>query len=58
MDLIQTWFDGRYYCTLHFDTSVIDLDLDSRTEQCEKAETSVTIVSQSFNRFEGNLVYN
>ena len=48
MDLIQTWYDDRYYCTLHFDTSVTDHDLDSRLQECEKTKTSATIISQSF----------
>ena len=46
-DLIQTWYDDRYFCTLHFDTSLTDHDLDSRSQR-EKAETSVPIISESF----------
>ena len=46
IDLIQTWYDDRHYCTLYFDTSLIHLDLDSRVQQCEKAKTSAPIVSQ------------
>ena len=44
MDLIQTQYDDRYYCTLHFDTSLIDLylDLDSRSQDCEKANNFFT----------------
>ena len=48
MDLIQTWYDDRYYCTLHFDSSLIDLDHDSRSQGYEKAKPSAPIVSQSF----------
>ena len=48
MDLIQTWYDNRYYCTLNFDTSLIGLDLDSRSQECQKAKTSAPIISQSF----------
>ena len=46
MDLIQTWSDDRYYCTLHLGTSLIDLDLDSRSQECEKEKTSAPIASQ------------
>ena len=48
MDLIQTWFDDNYYCTLHFDTSLLDLDLASRSQVCKKAKTSLPIISQGF----------
>ena len=59
MDLTQTWYDDRHYCTLqfdkslidlalHFDTSPIDLDLHSRSQECKKAKTSVPNISQSF----------
>ena len=48
MDLIQTWFNDRYNCTLHFDTNVIDLDRDSRSRECEKAKACAPIISQSF----------
>ena len=46
--LIQTWDHDRYYCAVYFNTSLIDLDLDSRSQECEKATTSVPIMSQSF----------
>ena len=39
------------------DTSLADLDLDSRSQGCEKAEVSVPITSQSFNQFGWNLIY-
>ena len=52
MDYIQTWCDDRYYCSLHFDTSLIDLDLDSRSQECEKAKTSAPIISQSLQSVE------
>ena len=48
MDLIQTWYDDRCYCTLHFDTSLVDLNLDSVSQKCEKAKTSASVISQSF----------
>ena len=35
MDLIQTWYDDRYYCVLRLDSSLIDLDFDSRSQECE-----------------------
>ena len=46
MDLIQRWSDNKRYCTLHFDTSLIDRYLDSRSQKCKKAETSVPIISK------------
>ena len=55
LDLIQTWCDDRYCCTLYFDTitSRIDCDLHSRSQECGEAKTFVTIFLQSF---EWNLV--
>ena len=44
----SNWCDDRYYCTLHFDTSLIDLDQDSRSQECKKAKTSGPSISQSF----------
>ena len=38
MDLILTWYAGRYLCTLRFDTSLVDFDPDSRSQECEKAK--------------------
>ena len=40
----------RYYCTQHLDTSLIDFDLDSRSQDCEKSKT-MAIMSQSFQSF-------
>ena len=40
--------EHRFYWTLHFDTSFRDLDLDSRSQGCEKAKTCVPFTSQSF----------
>ena len=37
---------------VHFDTS-IDLDLDLRSQECEKAKTSVPIISQSLIHLNG-----
>ena len=52
MDFIQTWswYVDRYYysCTVHFDTRLIDLGHDSRSQKCEKANTSAAIISQTF----------
>ena len=48
IDLIQTWFDYMYYCTLYLDTNLTDLDLASRLQECEKAKTDVPNISQSF----------
>ena len=41
------WFKFGHYCTLHPDNSLIDLDIDSRSQECEKAKTCVSIISQS-----------
>ena len=38
------WYDDRYFQTPHFDTSLIDFDLDSRSQECKKAKTSVPII--------------
>ena len=46
--MIQIWCDDRYYCTLHFDTSLFDLDLHSRSQECENEITSAPIASQTF----------
>ena len=48
MDLVQTWYDVRFYWTLHFCTDLIDLDFDSRLRECKKANTSAPIISQRF----------
>ena len=48
MDLIHIWYDDRYFCTLHFDTSRFDFDLDSRLQECKKAKASVPNISKSF----------
>ena len=54
VDLIETWYHNRYYCTLHFDNSLIDLDIDSRPQKCKKANTSLQIIKQMLNQFEWN----
>ena len=41
-------YDDRDYCGLHFDTGLIDSDLDSRPQECKKAKTSAPSISQSF----------
>ena len=48
MDLIQIWHDDRYYYTIQFNISMINLDLDSRSQECEKANVSAPIISHSF----------
>ena len=71
MNLIQTWYDDTRYGILHFDTglidldldikkcniSLIDLDLDSRSQQCEKAKKLRWLSHKDCNRFDWNLVY-
>ena len=56
MDLLHARFDDRYSCVLQFDTRQIDLDLDSRAQECKKAKTSATIIMQIFNQFKWNLI--
>ena len=48
MDLNQNRYHSRCFCSLHFDTSLIDLDLDSRSQKRDKAKTFASIISQSF----------
>ena len=44
------WYDDKQLGTLHFDSSLSDLDLDlaSKSQECEKANIFVSIISQSF----------
>ena len=48
MDLIQVWYCDRYYSALRFYSSLTDLYLDSRSQECEKARNSVPVITQSF----------
>ena len=48
MDLSQTWYDDRYYCNHHFDAILIDIDLESRSQECKKEKSSAPVVSPSF----------
>ena len=49
MCVIQTWSGDRsILLNLHFDTSLINLDLESRSQECRKAKTFAPIISQSF----------
>ena len=41
-------YGDRYYCTPHSDTSLLDLDLNSRSQDCKKRRTSAPNISQSF----------
>ena len=43
----ETWYDDIYYWTELFDTSLVDLDFDSRSEGCKAAKTSEPLNSQS-----------
>ena len=52
INLAQTWYDDRYYCTLRFDTSLSDLDLNSRSQECEQVKSSAPIGSQSLDDFD------
>ena len=51
INLISTGYgyDDRYYSTLHCDTSQADLDFDSRSQECEKANTLAPMFSVDFN---------
>ena len=55
ISFIQTWYDDRYYCTLHFDTSLTDLGLGSRSQECKKAKTSALSISPLFINLNGIL---
>ena len=44
MDLIQTWYSDRYHRSLYFDTSLIDLGPDSKSQECETAKTYANIL--------------
>ena len=49
--------DNRYCWTLHVYTSPNDLDLDSRSQEWEKAKTSTPIIHEVLNQIEWNWVY-
>ena len=53
MDFFPIWCDNRCYCTLHFDTNLIDLDVDSRSQQCKKTKTSAPTIPQFSIDFSG-----
>ena len=38
MNLIQSWYDNRYNCTLHVGMSLIGLDFDSKSQERMKAK--------------------
>ena len=44
----KTLHDDRYSYTLHVDRRIIDLDLDSRSQEFKKAKPSEPSISQSF----------
>ena len=44
----QTWHDHGYYQTLHFHAILSDSELHSKSQECEKAKMSATLISQSF----------
>ena len=54
---VRTPYDDRYYSTLHFDTSLIDLDLDARSQKCKNQRLLRQFFPKVFNRFGWNLVY-
>ena len=50
-------YDYRDYCTLHFDTSLVDLNFDLRSQECKIAKLLHQLYYKVFDRFEWNLVY-
>ena len=48
MDLIETWYVDRCYCTLQFNTSLTDIDLDQKSQGWQKAKTFAKNISQNF----------
>ena len=54
MDLIQMWYDDRYYSTLHFDTSVT-FSLGHRSAR--KQNILCYLSHKILNRFEWSLIY-
>ena len=40
--------DDRYYQTPHFDTNLSVVDLDSKSQECEKTKRSAAIISKTF----------
>ena len=43
-DYIQTWNGDRLYLNLKLDSSLSDLDLDSKPHWCEKVKTNVSVI--------------
>ena len=46
LNVFQTFSDDKHYCTVHFDTSLVNLDLNPRSHLFEKSKTSVIIFLQ------------
>ena len=51
LSIFQTWYDDRYYLTLHLDTSKTELMYDSKPKWSKKENTFVPITSQSLFNF-------
>ena len=49
-DLVPTIHDDRYCCTWtrHFDTHQSGCDLESRSQECDKAKTTTLVISKRF----------
>ena len=45
-DFFQTWYEDRDYLALHFEISLDELNLHSRSKLYKKSKTSVSIFSQ------------
>ena len=45
---VYEWIEFKLSVVVNMDTSLIDLDLGSRSQECEKDKNSVPIISQSF----------
>ena len=55
MDLIQTWCDNRYYWTLYFDISLVDIDFDSRSFKVTEVWESKNFCTSFLTKFSVDL---
>ena len=49
MDLLQAWHDVRYTITVHFDSTLVDLDLDSSSQSARKQTLLCQLSQKVFN---------
>ena len=57
MDLSQSWYGDRYYCTLHFDTSPLTFTLIQGHGSARKLKRLCQLSHKVFDHFDLNLVY-